>query len=51
MCGWVGVWGVGGGGGAVAFKKTNQNTQEVKNERFLISTMQSSVRIFGIRCL
>ena len=28
-----------------------QNTQEVKNERFLISTRQNNVRIFGIRCL
>ena len=30
---------------------TDQNTQEVKNERFLISTRQNNVRIFGIRCL
>ena len=35
----------------LAFKKTNQNTHEVKNERFLISTRQNNVRIFGIRCL
>ena len=26
-------------------------TQEVKNERFLISTRQNNVRIFGIHCL
>ena len=32
-------------------KKKNQNPQEVKYERFLISTRQSNVRIFGIRCL
>ena len=30
---------------------SNQNTQEVKNECFLISTRQNNVRIFGIRCL
>ena len=30
---------------------TEQNTQEVKNEHFLISTRQNNVRIFGIRCL
>ena len=35
----------------LAFKKTNQNTQEVKHERFLISTRQNNVPIFGIRCL
>ena len=35
----------------LAFQKRNQNTQEVKNERFLISTRQNNVRIFGIRCL
>ena len=28
--------------------KINQNTQEVKNERFLIFTIQNNVRIFGI---
>ena len=31
---------------AIAFKKTNQNTQEVNNERFLISTRQNNVQIF-----
>ena len=38
----------------LAFKKTNQNTHEVKNERFLISTRQNNVRIsvgIRIRCL
>ena len=29
----------------------NQNTQEIKNERFLISTRQNNVRIVSIRCL
>ena len=29
----------------------NQNTQEVQSERFLMSTRQDHVRIFGIRCL
>ena len=33
-----------------AFKKTNQNTQEVTNECFLIWTRQNNVWIFGIRC-
>ena len=37
--------------GMQAFKKTNQNTQEVKHEPFLISTRQHNVSIFGIRCL
>ena len=35
----------------LTFLKTNQNTQEVNNERFLISTRQNHVRIFGIPCL
>ena len=30
---------------------SSQNTQEVKNERYLISTRQNNVRIFGIRTL
>ena len=30
---------------------TNHNTQEVKNERFLISTRQNHVQMFSIRCL
>ena len=30
--------------------KGNQNTQEVNNERFLISTRQNNVRIVGMRC-
>ena len=30
---------------------TNQNTQEVKNECFFISTGQNNVHIFGERCL
>ena len=29
----------------------NQNTHELKNERFLISTRQNNVKIFGIRRL
>ena len=29
------------------FKKTNQNTQEVKNERFLVSTRQNNVQILA----
>ena len=36
----------------ITFKTTvimNQNTQEVKNQRFLISTRQNNVGIFGIR--
>ena len=32
-------------------RRANPNTQEVKNERLLISTRQNSVRIVGIRCL
>ena len=32
----------------LAFKETNQNTQEVRNERFLISTIQNNVHIFAI---
>ena len=36
---------------ASVLKKTNQNTQEVKNERLLISTRQNNVRVFGILCL
>ena len=35
----------------LAFKKTNQNTQEAKNERFLILTKQNNLQIFGIYCL
>ena len=31
---------------AVAFKKTNQSTQEVKNECILISTRQNDLQIF-----
>ena len=31
--------------------KANENTQGVKDERFLISTTQKTVRILGIRCL
>ena len=31
----------------VAFKETNRNTQEVKNERYLIRTRQKNVLIFG----
>ena len=33
----------------LAFKKTNQNTQEVKYERFLMLTRQNNAHIFGIR--
>ena len=33
----------------LAFKKTNQNTQEVKLERFFISTRQNNVIIFVIQ--
>ena len=36
---------------SVQFKKRNQNTQQDKNERVLISTRQHKVRIYGIRCL
>ena len=36
---------------ALAFKKRNKNTQEVKNDRFLIPRRQNNVRIFDIRCL
>ena len=35
----------------LAFKETNQNSQEVKNERFLIWTRQDNARIFGKCCL
>ena len=35
----------------LAFKKTNQNAQEVKNARFLISTRQNNVQMFSIRHL
>ena len=31
-------------------KKKDQNTQALKNERFLISTRRNNVWIFGIRC-
>ena len=33
----------------LAFKKTNQNTQKVKNERFLISTRQNSANFRSLR--
>ena len=35
----------------LAFKKTNHNIQDVKNERFLMSARQYNVQMFGIRCL
>ena len=35
----------------LAFKKANQNTQDVKNEHFLILTRQNNMQIFGICCL
>ena len=35
----------------VQLKETNQNTQEFKNERYLIRTRQNNVHIFGKFCL
>ena len=50
----VGGLGRDGSGDASLFESRFHdqiNTQEVKHERFLISTRQNNVRIFGIRCL